>query len=121
MTTNLILEAPEHPWMPATQSRAGAVHLPLPLGVASFSLSQSPVMVSVTREAPTPKHARLWMLLGFSFQQLRSSLRAKGPLPFKGKGDGQTEGQSRIMLRCVEGASPFLQSTTLTSDSLNLD
>lgn len=89
MTTNLILEAPEHPWMPATQSRAGAVHLPLPLGVASFSLSQSPVMVSLTREAPTPKHARLWMLLGFSFQQLRSSLRAKGPLPFKGNGDEQ--------------------------------
>lgn len=125
MTTNLILEAPGHPWMPATQSRAGAVHPPLPLRVASFSLSQSP-----TCQAPTPKHSarfqgqehhtQLQMLLGFSSQQLCSSLRAKGPLVFKGNGDEQTEGQSRIMLCCIEGASSFLQSTTLTSHSLSL-
>ena len=129
MTTNPILEAPGHPWMSATQSRAGAVHPLLPLRVASFSLSQSPVMVSSTCEAPTPKHsarfqgqehhARLQMLLGFSSQQLCSSLRAKGPLVFKGNEDEQTEGQSRITLCCVEGASSFLQSTMLTSHSLS--
>lgn len=56
MTTDLIGRSPpEHPWIPATQSRAGAVHLLLPLRVASFSLSQALIMVSSTYEGSTSK------------------------------------------------------------------